>query len=367
MEVFQAFHMRGGVGETSYAQNSFVQLNLIRMTKPIWVQAMTKLINYYSTFPTTLAMADLGCSSGPNTLYVVSELIKVVDKMRQELGCQSPEYQVLLSDLPGNDFNSVFRSLAGFQEKLKKELGSGSGPCFFSGVPGSFYHRLFTGKSLHFVHSSYSLHWLSQVPKGLETNKGSISVSSSSPPDVIKAYQEQFQHDFSMFLMSRSKELVAGGRMVLTFLGRSGDDPSTKECCYIWELLALALNDLVSKGLIEEEKMDSFNLPLYSPSPTEVKSEILKEGSFDIDALEVNKVILNGQPDPNELSLHNLLNDGGYTAAKCIRAVTEPWLAGHFGEAIIDQVFEHYREIVGDRMSKEQREIVNITLSLIKC
>ncbi|GKU94478.1 hypothetical protein SLEP1_g7975 [Rubroshorea leprosula] len=162
MEVFQAFHMKGGVGETSYAENSFIQLNIIRMAKPIWVEAITKLINYYSTFPTTLAMADLGCSSGPNTLYVVSELIKVVDKMRQELGCQSPDYQVLLSDLPGNDFNSVFTSLAGFQEKLKKELGSGSGPCFFSGVPGSFYHRLFPSKSLHFVHSSTSLHWLSQ-------------------------------------------------------------------------------------------------------------------------------------------------------------------------------------------------------------
>ncbi|GKU94469.1 hypothetical protein SLEP1_g7965 [Rubroshorea leprosula] len=125
--------MKGGVGETSYAENSFIQLNLIRMTKPIWVEAITKLINYYSTFPTTLAMADL-------------------------------DYQVLLNDLPaGNDFNPVFRSLAGFQEKLKKELGSGSGPCFFSGVPGSFYHRLFPSKSLHFVHSSTSLHWLSQV------------------------------------------------------------------------------------------------------------------------------------------------------------------------------------------------------------
>lgn len=133
------------------------------MTKPIWVEAITKLINYYSKFPTTLAIADLGCSSGPNTLYVVSELIKVVDKMRQQLGCQSPEYQVLLNDLPGNDFNTIFRSLPSFQAKLKKLLGDGSGPCFFTGVPGSFYGRLFTSNSLHFVHSSYSLMWLSQV------------------------------------------------------------------------------------------------------------------------------------------------------------------------------------------------------------
>ena len=35
--------------------------------------------------------------------------------------------------------------------------------------------------------------------------------------------------------------------MVLTFLGRRSDDPSSKECCYIWELLAVALNDMVSE------------------------------------------------------------------------------------------------------------------------
>ena len=35
--------------------------------------------------------------------------------------------------------------------------------------------------------------------------------------------------------------------MVLTILGRRSDDPSSKECCYIWELLAVALNDMVAE------------------------------------------------------------------------------------------------------------------------
>lgn len=131
------------------------------MTKPITEEAITNLC--YTSCPTSISIADLGCSSGPNTLYAVSELINSVHKISKELGCQSPEYQVFLNDLPGNDFNTIFRSLSSFHEKLEKHVGVGLGPCFFTGVPGSFYGRLFTSKSLHFVHSSYSLQWLSQV------------------------------------------------------------------------------------------------------------------------------------------------------------------------------------------------------------
>ncbi|CAA3032622.1 SAM dependent carboxyl methyltransferase, partial [Olea europaea subsp. europaea] len=51
---------------------------------------------------------------------------------------------------------------------MEKNIGPEG--CFISCVPGSFYGRLFPKKSLHFVHSSSSLHWLSQCLKGLAAN-----------------------------------------------------------------------------------------------------------------------------------------------------------------------------------------------------
>ncbi|KAK7859833.1 salicylate carboxymethyltransferase [Quercus suber] len=71
MEVVQVLHMNGGIDETSYANNSPIQ---------------ECYSNYNITLPRSLAIADLGCSSGPKTLSLVSELIKVVDKLRQKLG-----------------------------------------------------------------------------------------------------------------------------------------------------------------------------------------------------------------------------------------------------------------------------------------
>lgn len=90
-------------------------------------------------------------------------------------------------------------------------------------------------------------------------------MASTSPPCVLTAYYEQFQRDFSLFLKCRSEELVAEGRMVLTFLGRKSQDPSSKECCYIWELLATALNNMVSEVTKSFLLLIVFNQLNYKP------------------------------------------------------------------------------------------------------
>ncbi|XP_048129079.1 salicylate carboxymethyltransferase-like [Rhodamnia argentea] len=155
-----------------------------------------------------------------------------------------------------------------------------------------------------------------------------------------------------------------GGRMVLTLLGRRSDDPSSKECCSIWELLAITLNDMVSEGLIEEEKLDSFNIPQYTPSPKEVRLEVQKQGSFSIDCLEVfgvNWSEIDSDFDPNVVS-----EDGGYHLSRCIRAVAEPLVVHHFGEEIIDEVFKRYKAQLAAHMSTENPTFVNVVISLKK-
>lgn len=130
--------------------------------KPILEESVVGV--YYSVTPECLRIADLGCSSGPNTLVVASEIMDIIDAASQCLSNhQPPAFQVFLNDLPGNDFNTIFESLPGFYKRLEKEKGSKFGPCFISGMPGSFYGRLFPTNFLHFIHSSYSLHFLSQV------------------------------------------------------------------------------------------------------------------------------------------------------------------------------------------------------------
>ncbi|XP_054810843.1 S-adenosyl-L-methionine:benzoic acid/salicylic acid carboxyl methyltransferase 2-like [Prosopis cineraria] len=361
MDVVSVLHMNGGMGEASYANNCLLQQKVICLTKQIRDEAITCI--YKEKLPQSLAIADLGCSSGPNTLFMTCELIKTVETLCRKQTHESPEYIIYLNDLPSNDFNNIFKSLECFKQKFSKQVAGGIGQCYITGVPNSFYGRILPTSSLHFVHSSYSLHWMSQVPKGVENNKGNICMARTSPLNVREAYYHQFQKDFSMFLKCRAVELVKGGRAVLTFLGRSSSDLSSNESCYILELLAEALNDMVLEGIIKEDQMDSFNVPYYTPTPSEIKLEIEKEGSFTLNHLEAFEVSWKAACGDDELSDDN---NSGYKVAQFVRAVAEPLFVSHFGEAIIDDVFHRYQDILADRMSKEKTVFLTLAISLTK-
>lgn len=120
------------------------------------------------------------------------------------------------------------------------------------------------------------------------------------------------------------------------------------------------------QGLVEEEKVDCFNIPNYMPSPEEVKNEVLKEGSFSIDKCEVSRIDWNFcNAESNKLS-SNTFTENGHEFAKCVRSVVESLLIRHFGEAIIEELFRRYKNIIVDKMSQEKLELIYLTISLTK-
>jgi jasmonate O-methyltransferase len=204
-----------------------------------------------------MVVADLGCSSGPNTLLVVSEVLGAVADRRDELetmaaaGAQPQHVQFFLNDLPGNDFNLVFQSLELFKKLAAKDKEDALPPYYVAGLPGSFYTRLFPDRCVHLFHSSYCLMWRSKVPDelagGAVLNEGNMYIWETTPPAVLALYRRQFQEDFSLFLRLRHRELVVGGQMLLAFLGRKNKDVLRGEVSYMWGLLAQALQSLVKE------------------------------------------------------------------------------------------------------------------------
>ncbi|KAL4582780.1 hypothetical protein LXL04_007339 [Taraxacum kok-saghyz] len=356
-------HMNKGEGETSYAKSSLLQMNIISVGIPMVEAAIVNILCEVLQADESMGLADLGCSSGPNSLTVVSHIIQMVHATCNQMSRSFPEIRVSLNDLFGNDFNNVFELLPEFYKKLKGDYGIGG--CYVCGLPGSFYGRLFPARSLHFVHSSSSLHWLSQVPVGLGTylNKEKIYISKSSSAGVMEAYQQQFKQDFSAFLRSRAKEVIIKGRMVLSFMGRMSPNPFDDEVCFPWENLARALMSLASDGLLEKEMIDSFNTPYYAPTPKEVENEVAIERSFVVDGVEAFDIDWDGGDSSTIIT-----ESSGDRVAKTMRAVVEPMFGSHFhlGPELMDELFRRFTTFVNDCFSKRRYKFTILVVSLIK-
>ncbi|XP_050205161.1 probable caffeine synthase MTL2 [Mercurialis annua] len=355
--------MNGGDGNNSYANNSLLQKKVILKARAVLQQSITEFYN--KTFSDCIKIADMGCSSGPNTFLPIWEIIDAIVDTCNRLKTKAPALQIFLNDLPSNDFNSVFLSLPNFYKKLDEEKGGKIGPCFIAATPGSFYGRVFPTQFLHFVHSSYSLHWLSQVPEGI-MNKGNIWIAETSPPTVHKAYSDQFKRDFTLFLRSRSEEIISGGHMVITCMAQTTNPSCKFGGCELLRLIGISLKDMVNEGMIKESIFDSCNFPIYAPSKEEVISMIEREDSFMIAKLEEFELSWDANIENGDKNLvFNTWERAKYVATY-MRAVTESILANYFDNAIIEDLFQRLSIKVVDYLDKGIGLYNNLVIFMIK-
>ncbi|XP_065875467.1 probable caffeine synthase 4 [Euphorbia lathyris] len=369
MEVPKILHMVGGQGQNSYYTNSLFQKKVILKTRPILEQSISKLCQTNSI--DLLKMAEMGCSSGPNALLPLWEIIQTIDSTLHQKQ-KPPSLQVFLNDLTGTDFNTIFRSLVPtFLHKLHKEKGDKFTSCFIGAMPGSFHGRLFPHNSLNFVHSSCSLHWLSQVPDGLVSesgnplNKGNICVAETSPQSVQKAYLDQFEKDFTSFLRSRSEEVISGGRMVITVTAKN-DSPY---CIYgsdIWPLIGMSLNDMAQEGRIQQSMLDNWNIPLYYPCAEEVSGVVERENSFEIERIEEFELSWDTNiADGNKDLVFDKWERGKHVAG-LMRAGAESMIIDQFGEAIVDLLFDRLSLKAAHYLEKGIGVFNHVVISIIR-
>ncbi|OMO76196.1 SAM dependent carboxyl methyltransferase [Corchorus olitorius] len=188
--------------------------------------------------------------------------------------------------------------------------------------------------------------------KGLPLNKGRIYISESTPPAILKAYVSQFEEDFLLFLKCRSPEMVPNGRIILIINARKSDDPIGRESIHYWELLSKAIVSLVSQGLIGEEELDSFNVPIHTPSQDEVEELVKKEGSFTIEFIELLDIDLAGVWSSPQAKV------------KTVRAFSEPLISHQFGDKkVMDKLYDKVTEMLIEDYKKEKPETMkNVSL-----
>uniref|UniRef100_A0A0E0DKR1 Jasmonate O-methyltransferase n=1 Tax=Oryza meridionalis TaxID=40149 RepID=A0A0E0DKR1_9ORYZ len=336
----------GDAGELSYANNSDMQRTIAAATRKER-QEMAAAVRRGRRHASAIAIADLGCATGPNAMLMAGDAVEAMlgDAERQQEAAPA-EFHVFLNDLPSNDFNSVFRQK---HEKLVVPSNNSS-RCLVSAWPGSFYGRVFPADSLDYVVSSSSLHFLSRAPADAAPNEGRMYVSATSSSRVLDAYRAQFQADFRLFLSCRAEEVRRGGVLLLTFVARREAVPSPHDC-HLWDLLAEAAAD-------DRRLVDSFDAPFYGPCPEELREAIREEGSFHVRRMELFEVSRSScQADLDQLAAQT---------SSTIRAVVEPMLGPHFGWDAMDALFRRYTHLLHKYYRHNNDQLTNVFLALHK-
>lgn len=98
--------------------------------------------------------------------------------------------------------------------------------------------------------------------------------------------------------------------------------------------------------MLSEEMVDSFNLPLYNPTKQELGSLIERNVCFSIERTE-----------PLATPARNIIgmapSELVQTAISCYRAALEQVIAGHFGNHMIDELFNRLKKKFVDSFSSQ--------------
>lgn len=110
------------------------------------------------------------------------------------------------------------------------------------------------------------------------------------------------------------------------------------------------------QGEIEQDVFDSYDVHFYAPSKEEIEEEVKKEGSLKLERLEMFEM------DKGEDGSESY----GTQVAVAVRAIQESMISHHFGERILDSLFENYGRLVDEEMAKEDIRPISFVLVLRK-
>ncbi|KAF7827713.1 putative S-adenosylmethionine-dependent methyltransferase At5g37990 [Senna tora] len=297
----QSFAMKGGEGPHSYLQNSSLQRNAIEAQKKLIEEAIANNFNPIITHtqnPTNLiCIADFGCSTGPNTFIAIQTIIQAIQSHYVP--------NITVTNRDNMNLDSRFHKLNPYDETLEFLV-------FFNDqVPKEIMDR--------------SSAW----------NKGMIHCTNT-PMEVREAYEAQFKEDFESFLDARAQEVIGNGLMALQ-LATTPDmivESSDIDPNIVFELLGSSLMDMAKVGIISEDKVDSFNLPIIYPPIKGVKEIVERNEFFSIETMEaLNFEDFYAFPNPNIF-------------VSIYRAVVEDLIEKHFGGAIVDDLFDRFTQKV---------------------
>ena len=199
-----------------------------------------------------MTIGDFGCAGGANEM---TPMAMAIDTLRERT--TSP-IEVVHTDLPQNDFGSLFELLAS-----ASGYPAGRQDVYPAAVGRTLYGPLLPERRLHIGWSGITLHWLSTVP---------VAVPDQIYPNLVTGarrdrLRQQSADDWHGFLTERARELVDGGELVLVAGASQPDGLSGAEA--LMHLIGDVLQAMVDGGVVRAGERAKMFYPTWNRTPEE--------------------------------------------------------------------------------------------------
>jgi hypothetical protein len=208
------------------------------------------------------AIADFGAADGGTSMDMMRRLVRAI-----RLHEPRRQISVTYTDLPHNDFSTLFRLSQGLLGPRTETPLADIPDLFIFGSGTSFYRQIFPDNSLSFGFSATAMHWISSRPCMIADHVQAVGAA----PAEQERFRAQAMRDWETILLARARELRPGGRLAFAnfcideegrYLGHtSGVD--------MFDSFARYWRDLLRAGRISETEYVNATFQQFYKTPDE--------------------------------------------------------------------------------------------------
>ncbi|MHC8597248.1 class I SAM-dependent methyltransferase [Arenicellales bacterium IMCC55707] len=320
-----------------------------------------------------IRLADFGAADGGTS---AAAWRKCIEHLRDRF--TQAQIQVTYTDLPSNDFSSLFKNLLGFGSSGANTFLTDIENVFVNACGIGFHEQLLPDETLDIGFSATAMHYISEKPCTIDDHVHMVGASG----DALAAFAQQAKHNWEDLLLARARELRPGGRLVILnfgideqgrYLGNTGGINMFNTFAELW-------SNMRNEGIISSDEFQNTAFPQYYRTVEEFCAPLKDQSSAVYQAglrLVSAKTGVLGCPyrrafDEAKGSMSN--REFAVSYIPTLRSWSEAvFINGLSGERpqeekdqIVDQFYQRYEDRVADNPDGHAMDYVHCYLSMEK-
>ncbi len=273
-----------------------------------------------------VTVVDYGASEGRNSLLPMTTAVTAI---RRRHGATQP-IRVFHTDLPDNDFSSLFRTVA-------DDDGYRRPGVYTAAIGRSFYEQLLPDASVGLGWSAIAVHWLSAVPGPLHGFWFTTADAAQYATWAAAAAA-----DWNTFLRARAAEMLPGASLVVVVGTAAGDGRERRAGAErAMSEIAHGIDDLVTDGVLADDDRRAMVIPAWYRTPEEWRAPFENDTALDLELRQLDVVDIG---DPLWHQTH-----GGEDYPTAVAAA----LRVSFGPALLQGLDPERRQLIAARIFDE--------------